>query len=387
MSLHGATEAGGLYNDEGTTGILMENNLVYRTKSGGYHQHYGRENIIRNNILALAQEYQIKRSRVEEHLSFTLERNLIFWDQGELLHGFWDDNQVAIHHNLYWQAANTPFDFAGHTLEEWQASGKGTGSIIADPLFIDPAKGDFRLKENSPASKVGFKPFDFSKAGVYGDPKWIDKAKALPTPSMTPPPAVPLLEFFEDFEFGNLPVTSKVSKDDKLGGITVEKTKFAKSGTRAMRFQDTAGQKQRYFPLLGLEPHHTKGTTRCAFQVRLGKDAVFQHEWRDSAKAYRTGPTLWFEDGILRTQTGDLMKIPRDQWIGIEIAAALGDEAGTWDLVVSLPNAEPRHFEKLPLQNPEWRSLDWLGFVSQASEESEIWIDDLELRITDPSSL
>ncbi len=369
----------GLYNDEGTTGILMENNLVYRTKSGGYHQHYGKDNLIRNNILAFAREYQVKRSRVEDHLSFTFERNIVYWDQGELLHGSWADKNVAIHHNVYWNAAGQTFDFSGKSFEEWQDSGKGEGSLIVDPLFVNPTKDDFHLKENSPVTKVGFKPFEYEKAGVYGSADWIAKANAAPMPTMEEPPPVPPLSIHEDFEYGNLPVTSSVSKDEKLGGISVEEIADGESTNKAMRLLDTPGQKNRYFPMLTLAPHYTEGTVRCAYRVRLGKDAVFQNEWRDREKKYRVGPTLWFEGGKLRSTNRELMAVPQDQWIGIEITAPLGEAAGTWNLTVTIPGAEPRKFDGIALQNPEWKTFDWLGFVSQADTDSEIWIDDLIL--------
>jgi hypothetical protein len=38
-------------------------------------------------------------------------------------------------------------------------------SVVADPLFVDPENGDFTLKSDSPALKLGFEPIDVSKVG------------------------------------------------------------------------------------------------------------------------------------------------------------------------------------------------------------------------------
>ena len=42
---------------------------------------------------------------------------------------------------------------------------------MADPLFTNPDKGDFRLKPGSPAAKIGFKPIDVSKVGPRPRPR------------------------------------------------------------------------------------------------------------------------------------------------------------------------------------------------------------------------
>jgi len=155
----------GIYLDEGSTTILVENNIVFRTKTGGFHQHYGKDNTIRNNIFAFARDGQIQRTREEQHAQFTFERNIVYWKEGPLLHGNWKGDTYKFDYNVYFNAADRPVDFAGASLEQWQKRGMDVHSRIADPLFADPDRGDFTLKPGSPARDLGFEPIDLSTAG------------------------------------------------------------------------------------------------------------------------------------------------------------------------------------------------------------------------------
>jgi hypothetical protein len=149
-----------IYFDEGSTGVVAENNVAYRCKSNGFHQHYGKDNTLRNNIFALSQEAQIARSRKEPHFTLTFERNIVYWKEGKLLSGNWDGDGFRWEKNLFWNPAGTK-----GLPEAWKEKGLDKDSVVADPLFVDPDKGDFTLKPDSPALKLGFKPIDVSKVG------------------------------------------------------------------------------------------------------------------------------------------------------------------------------------------------------------------------------
>jgi len=165
----------GLYTDEGSSHILLQNNLVYDVRTGSFHQHYGRDNWVINNILAYSAEPQIVRSREEDHTSFLFERNIVYFDNGNLLGSTWKNGNWIMDHNLYWDASVKPVTFSGRTLDQWRAEGHDEHSAIADPKFADPTKRDFRLAPDSPALALGFQPFDYTKAGLYGDAAWVGR--------------------------------------------------------------------------------------------------------------------------------------------------------------------------------------------------------------------
>ncbi len=158
----------GLYTDEGSSNIVLENNVVYGTTTGGFHQHYGKDNVVRNNVFAFSKGDQLQRTRTEPHNSFVFERNIVYWDNnGPLLGSNWSDNHFKFEKNVYWNASGRPVRFPGDlTLERWQAErGQDQGSLAADPKFVDPRKHDFRLRDDSPARDLGIQSLDASKAG------------------------------------------------------------------------------------------------------------------------------------------------------------------------------------------------------------------------------
>jgi parallel beta-helix repeat protein len=155
----------GIYTDEGSSDILIEKNIVYGCKSAGFHQHYGRDNILRNNIFAFNRKYQLMRTRSEPHNSFTMENNIVYFDQGTLLGTNWTDGKFTMRRNLYYDTRGRDVSFAGNSFSEWQSSGRDRDSMVANPLFINAANFDFRLRPKSPALKMGFHQIDMTTAG------------------------------------------------------------------------------------------------------------------------------------------------------------------------------------------------------------------------------
>ncbi len=398
----------GLYTDEGSSGVTMEGNVTYDTTDGGFHQHYGKDNVIRNNVFAFSEEYQVKRARAEEHRSFTFEKNIVIFDRGELLGGNWSGTTANFLNqgNVYWDVSGRPPRFTDKklTLAAWQQTGQDIGSLVADPLFMDAARRDFRLRPGSPALALGIRSIDVSAMGVLReDPAWrklaetFERGPAMPRPAR---PGAPSLNIRQNFEgritdqqrpfphasplltaLRSAPGKPKVSLGDAL---RLSATRSAE-GKQSLLFQDAPGLPARHYPMLAFNPHHRAGTSTVSFAVYLEPKAVFAHEWRTSGNPYRTGPMLQVQNGRLTGVKGLDVALPTQKWIRFELSAVIGDQTtGRWNLKVTPEGEAPLVFKDLPCRHPDMKSLGWVGFISNADEKTEFYLDDLSILTDGP---
>lgn len=361
----------GIYFDEGSTGIVAEGNTVYRTKSAPFHQHYGKGNVVRNNILALGTEAQLMRSRAEEHNSFTAERNIIYWREGPLLGSNWagtPGKNFTVRGNLYWNAAGAKFDLP---------PGEDSG-LVADPLFVAPEKGDFRLKPGSPAARIGFQPVAESAPRFRIPPA----SPAFPTPRPAPP-APPIAETFEEDPVGAPPghPLGSVAVESDIPDASIAVTEeTAARGKRSLKLVDASGQKYRYNPHLYYRPSVADGVVEGRFALRWEAGAVFYHEWRDASSPYKAGPSLTVDaGGVLRAAGEERMTLPAGRWMDVTIRCTLG--SGVWSLAVKLPGrTPPMRWSDLPCGSGKaFSALRWWGFVMDGDGPGTVYLDDLFL--------
>lgn len=376
----------GLYNDAATTHMTLANNLVYHCGSGGYHQNFGKENHVTNNIIAYCGDAQVIRSTQEEHTSFTFDRNIVLFDTTPL-GSEWSNNKYVIDNNLYFNSAGKEFTFAGNTLAEWRARGHDVNSIIADPMFRNPKKLDFRLKSGSPASKIGFIPFDYTQAGVYGDESWKALAKnyTYPKPErvIIPPPAKTFSVDFESVALGAYPMNfGYVYSEGKGESITVT-DEAAATGKHSLKFVDVPGLIYTYNPHVDMRPRREDNSiVSCEFDVRVETGSIFWHEWRDwTPSTYIQGPSIKIAQGKLMVDSQSLMEIPVGIWTHIKVSCGLGSKAaGKFELAVTISGQHGKTFKDLKCISSKFKMLNYMNFVADANQDAVFYLDNVKLK-------
>ena len=165
----------GIYLDDGSSNILVSNNVVYNTGWSALFHHYGANNTIINNVFARASlippphlndsipDGNVRIEVAENHLSWIYTRNIVYDTFQGTNHSAFKSNPGVIasfSNNIYFNPYGTPLLFGSNqsSFAEWQKTGQDNGSLIADPMFAgDVNQCDFfTVQANSPAAKLGF---------------------------------------------------------------------------------------------------------------------------------------------------------------------------------------------------------------------------------------
>jgi formylglycine-generating enzyme required for sulfatase activity len=184
----------GIYIDDASDYFTVTNNVIYGVHGAGGDQCIfvkGIGNVIENNVLVVAPDNDsaIRSYSMGGHCyEHEYKRNIIVFEgRAGAVYDFndWIDNRVtASDDNLFWKASGALRMRGGParsgksklgfgSLDAWLAAFDGRfdqHSVVADPLFADPSRRDYRLKKSSPAPALGFEPIDtLEKAGLTAD--------------------------------------------------------------------------------------------------------------------------------------------------------------------------------------------------------------------------
>ena len=143
--------------DDGSSNYHIYNNLCL---NGGLKNREGFFRVVENNILINGFHPHVWYKHSED-----VVRHNIMWSDQYLPAGGMPDTPWGreLDHNLVHRAGTASQEPAVKLAGQSKRDGH---SIIADALFIDAAKGDFRVQEGSPALALGFVNFPMDQFGV-----------------------------------------------------------------------------------------------------------------------------------------------------------------------------------------------------------------------------
>ena len=142
--------------DDGSSQYIIYDNLLL---AGGLKMREGYGRIVTNNIIV--------NNSLHPHVwpadnGDVFTRNIVFsaYRPASMTRNIPPDGKWGqlIDYNLFGSSTDDMKQFA--------ANGADANSVVGDPMFIDAAGGDFRVREDSPAVKIGFRNFDTRNFGV-----------------------------------------------------------------------------------------------------------------------------------------------------------------------------------------------------------------------------
>jgi hypothetical protein len=148
------------YLDERSEKCLVEGNLSLNVGRPS-HNHMAKNNTIRNNVFICNEDVRLTFPRSSD---FVFEKNIVY-AKGRIVF----DNIDAItkfRDNILY---STEGQVQGNKMSRYSRTGseqlQPEDNLFADPLLVEFEKGKVSFTDESPATKLGIKPIDVSRAG------------------------------------------------------------------------------------------------------------------------------------------------------------------------------------------------------------------------------
>ncbi|MBM3497524.1 MAG: hypothetical protein FJX74_02530 [Armatimonadetes bacterium] len=392
------TYSWGIYLDTHSSHWKVHDNVVYNTVLGGFMLNCGQDNVIENNIFVDGKTNQVQFNPWPKYVisGNRCERNIISYrGGGARLYtvGGFRDEFVHFASNLIWAGGVDPRipGLTGVPLRQswakWLELGRDEGSLVADPLFVDAANRDYRLRPDSPALALGFEPIDLSEVGNRRTPDrrtWprpeepVIREPADYTPPETVGATQPPLRDYEASAVGDPEQGAHAGEAGGLASVRVT-DESAASGDHSLKVSETTGLKNAWEPYITYMLDAEEGVWEAGFDLRVEADADVVYEWRDDPYHYNLGPNLHVQpDGWLLANGKQLLQLPVGEWVRLDVKCGLGEQAtGTYDLTVKLADGEPETFPAVPC-SPQFSFLSCVVVMSVATQPTAFYLDNVE---------
>ena len=160
-----------LYTDEGSSEVLIEGNLCYRTNETAFNQHYGRDNQVRNNIFAHGGHAIFSYGKPEPHLGMVVESNILLARDTPIMRdateGRWTTQQAMFNRNLYW-CEGGPVGFTCQVARTWATQAFPAGFKAAADTYLpltDAVVTTFVDQAGTTTAPTAVAAFNFSRSG------------------------------------------------------------------------------------------------------------------------------------------------------------------------------------------------------------------------------
>ena len=360
----------GIYNDEGTRGVLVEGNVVVETDSGGYHLNKGREIMVRGNLFAAGKQAEVRLTQADtERPQARLEKNILIPRVVRPFDALAREPELAFSGNqVSGQLVSAPMDLAGCAAGCSSSQARITMGTAPRDLRFEGLDGDTAKRFKETVAAAGAPP-----AGLQ-----VAASNALRGGSK-PQPLAPALTLVIDMGspvLGQQPAGLQYSP--ALGrGIEVVTNSDAPSG-RCLQFNDSDQFARQFDPHAFVRLNHDGGTTAVSFWLLIDSDSDFLHEWRDNSEPFLTGPSLRVD------QTGVFVNGKRvatstvGEWMQVRISSTLARAPTTWALELRT-SAGTFRSGPLPPASKQWQHLNYAGFISNAKKASKLCLADLKI--------